>query len=280
MSIESLTNQIASIDRDIHSLQQQLHSIDSRLIAKRKEENGLLDRISKEKDLKRVVNLQHELARKTQETANIEKEKSNKQKAIHDKERKKYDLLQQRGKEEHREMEKTKEEHLELLKLQQEISRERNFHESYFQQLVLPNLPLIDRRTYDVFVSHASEDKDFVDPFVNALNEKGLSVWYDSTIMQVGMSLRRAIDKGLVNSRFGIVMLSQHFFKKEWPQKELDALFSKETEGTEVILPLWHNISKDQVQAHSRLLADKIALSTAQYTIAELADKIAVVVNE
>jgi len=279
MSIDSLTNQISSMDREIYSLQQQLHSIDNRLIAKRKEENGLLDRISKEKDLTRVVSLQRDQIRKGQEVTAIEKEKSNKEKTIHDKEKKRYDLIQQRSKEEQRERDKTKKEHLELLKLQQEISRERNYDAIYFQQLSLPKQPTAVFRTYDVFVSHASEDKDFVDPFVEALEEKGLSVWYDTTIMQVGMSLRRAIDKGLTNSRFGIVVLSQHFFKKEWPQKELDALFSKEFDGTEVILPLWHNISKDQVQAHSRLLADKIALSTAQYTIAELVDKIAAVVK-
>ncbi|MBL7152784.1 MAG: toll/interleukin-1 receptor domain-containing protein [Phycisphaerae bacterium] len=32
---------------------------------------------------------------------------------------------------------------------------------------------------YDVFVCHASEDKDSVEPFAEALRDKGLSVWYD-----------------------------------------------------------------------------------------------------
>ena len=68
---------------------------------------------------------------------------------------------------------------------------------------------------YDVFISHASEDKDeVVRPLANALKERGVTVWYDEFEMRIGDSLRRKIDKGLANSRFGIVVISRDFIKK------------------------------------------------------------------
>lgn len=82
---------------------------------------------------------------------------------------------------------------------------------------------------YDVFISHASEDKD---DFVRELAEKskvaGLKVFYDEMTLTWGDSLRAKIDYGLANSRFGVVVLSEAFFQKEWPQRELDGLFSME----------------------------------------------------
>ncbi|MBA7526390.1 hypothetical protein ES705_18552 [subsurface metagenome] len=70
-------------------------------------------------------------------------------------------------------------------------------------------------KRYDVFISHASEDKDeIVRPLAYALQAEGLSVWYDEFEMKIGDSLRRKIDKGLANSRFGIVVLSKSFIKK------------------------------------------------------------------
>ena len=87
----------------------------------------------------------------------------------------------------------------------------------------------------------------------------------------MGDSLRRKIDQGLANSRFGIVVLSKHFFSKEWPQKELDGLLSLEVEGGTRILPIWHEISKDEVARHSPMLADKIALNTSLKSTSEIA---------
>jgi len=64
-------------------------------------------------------------------------------------------------------------------------------------------------REYDVFISHASEDKDdVVRPLAHALQDGGLKVWYDEFELKIGDSLRRKIDSGLAKSRFGIVALS------------------------------------------------------------------------
>lgn len=70
-------------------------------------------------------------------------------------------------------------------------------------------------RKYDVFISHASEDKDaVVRPLAISLQQKGLKVWFDEFELRIGDSLRQKIDKGLANSRFGIVVLSKNFIKK------------------------------------------------------------------
>ena len=137
-----------------------------------------------------------------------------------------------------------------------------------------------DSPAYDVFISHASEDKDdVVRPLAAELAAAGLSVWYDEYELRVGDSLRRKIDKGIAHSRYGIVVLSPAFFAKNWTQYELDGLVTKEMSGTQVILPLWHNLSRDELISHSPSLADKVALSTANYTVAEIANEITAAVT-
>lgn len=119
-------------------------------------------------------------------------------------------------------------------------------------------------KRWDVFVCHASEDKqEFVNGLAAELHSRGLNVWYDDFILTVGDGLRRSIDKGLLQSRFGIVVLSPHFFSKQWPQRELDGLAQLEEGGTKVILPVWHKIDKEGVQSHSPTLADRIAVSSS-----------------
>jgi hypothetical protein len=129
---------------------------------------------------------------------------------------------------------------------------------------------------HDAFISHASEDKDdFVRLLAEKMRLRGMSVWYDEFSLGWGDSLRRKIDQGLASSRFGIVVLSENFFKKEWPQKELDGLVALEMAGRSRILPIWHKISKDEVAKYSPTLADKLALNTAVMTVDEIIDELA-----
>lgn len=129
-------------------------------------------------------------------------------------------------------------------------------------------------KQYDFFISHATEDKASVaQPLAEALEAKGAKVWLDKFAMSVGDSLRKSIDEGLAHSRYGIVILSEVYFKKFWTEKELNGLFAKQEDGEKVILPVWHNVSKDVVKQHSPILADMLALKTADFTIDELADE-------
>jgi hypothetical protein len=118
---------------------------------------------------------------------------------------------------------------------------------------------------YDVFLSHASEDKtDFVVPLAEALAVRGVRVWFDKQQLMLGDSLSRKIDEGLALSRFGAVVLSPAFFAKEWPQRELDGLVARETAlGVKVILPIWHKITRDEILKFSPTLAGKLAARTS-----------------
>ena len=117
----------------------------------------------------------------------------------------------------------------------------------------------------DVFISHATEDKDaFVRPLAEALMRRGVQVWFDEYSLKLGDSLMRSIDQGLARCRFGIVVLSPAFFSKEWPQKELAGLASRESEGQKIILPIWHNITATEVRKFSPMLSDRFAVSSGE----------------
>lgn len=82
--------------------------------------------------------------------------------------------------------------------------------------------------TWDVFVSHASEDKSaFVRPLAQSLKRLGFDVWYDEFSLSPGMSLSRSIDDGLARCRFGIVVISQSFIRKPWPEREIRGLVAR-----------------------------------------------------
>lgn len=125
---------------------------------------------------------------------------------------------------------------------------------------------------YDVFISHASEDKaDFVEPLALALKIAGVKVWYDNLVLEWGDTLRGNIDRGLSDSRFGLVVLSRAFLKrKRWTEHELDALFSREQSGNKVILPIWHGIEREDLVAYSPAFADRLAKNSATDSIAEM----------
>lgn len=136
-------------------------------------------------------------------------------------------------------------------------------------------------KDYDVFISHASEDKDDVArPLAEALRKNGLSVWYDEFELRIGDSLRRKIDKGIANSNFGVIVISRDFISKGWTNYELDGLITRAVNGEQTMLPIWHNITKREVINYSPSLADKLARSTTDFTVEEIADEIADLIQE
>lgn len=133
---------------------------------------------------------------------------------------------------------------------------------------------------YDVFISHASEDKEnLVFPLASQLQSFGVKVWYDQFELKVGDSLSRSIDKGLAQSKYGIVIISPYFLKKNWPEYELRGLVSREIQGEKVILPIWQGVSREDVLAYSPTLADKYSLDASRLGIARLTIKIIQVVR-
>lgn len=138
-----------------------------------------------------------------------------------------------------------------------------------------PSPSLSADRPFDFFISHASEDKpEFVAALSSELSALGAQVFYDDATLKYGDSLRRNIDAGLRNSRYGVVVLSTAFFKKEWPARELDGLTALEVGGKTRIIPIWHKVSKDEVAAYSPVLADKLALNTSLMGVKEIASEL------
>jgi TIR domain len=128
---------------------------------------------------------------------------------------------------------------------------------------------------WDVFISHASEDKDaVVRPLAEELRGRGVRVWYDEYELKIGDSLRTSIEQGLAQSRRGIVIISPDFFKKHWTREELNGLTALEAAaGAHRVLPVWHNIDHAEVASQAPMLADRVA-ATTDLSIPELAVKL------
>jgi hypothetical protein len=146
-----------------------------------------------------------------------------------------------------------------------------------------PAEPQISRQTakLDVFLSHASEDKDAIArPLYQALIDAGLTVWFDEAALRLGDRLRRKIDEGLARCNYGVVIISPNFLNKEWPQLELDGLAARETAGGKtIILPIWHDIGQAAIAQKSPTLADRVAAKSTE-GIPALVEKIIQVVRQ
>jgi hypothetical protein len=119
-----------------------------------------------------------------------------------------------------------------------------------------PNTPAPEPGLFDVFVSHATEDKPYVEPLVKALEAAGIRVWFDKTTLEWGDDLRSSIDRGLANCRYGIVVFSKTFLgRKKWTEYELNSLFALEQSSRKVILPIWHGISRADLIQYSPAFA-------------------------
>lgn len=92
----------------------------------------------------------------------------------------------------------------------------------------------------DIFICHASEDKsDVVRPLVLSFEQAGISYWYDEAEIKWGDSITQKVNEGLRISRYVIVVLSESFMRKKWPQRELNSALNIEASSGDVrVLPL------------------------------------------
>ena len=104
-----------------------------------------------------------------------------------------------------------------------------------------------------------------------------LRVWYDTSQIKWGDSMRAKIDEGLKKSKFGVVVLSPDYIKegKYWTKAELDGLFQLESVNGKTLLPVWHNLTKKEVMAYSPIIASRLAMTTASMTPSEIAEELA-----
>lgn len=273
MSISTISNNITRLLKEIADLRHK-KSLEVRKENAAKEKILSIQKtITKNTSLTTLNSKMSEISRKDKEVGDSQSKQADFDKKLADKEGR---LLKER-------QALTKAETAEQKKLDDlEKKRQReqlDFQRKLKQEITKIEAPqqsldsVLDDEKYDFFISHASEDKeDFVKPLAETLESMGVRVWYDEFSLKVGDSLTKSIDQGLINSKFGVIVLSKVFMKKQWTNYEFKSLVSREMHrGKKVILPIWHEISKNDVMAFSPHLADKVALNSSTQTIEEIA---------
>ena len=133
--------------------------------------------------------------------------------------------------------------------------------------------PSLSDKKFDIFISYASEDSDYVDKLEEAFKNANFSVWRDKSNIAWGQSIRQSIDSGLAKSKFGLIVLSSKYIQKYWTAYELDGILNKESStGRQMILPLWHNVTKDEIDMKSPSLSNRLALDTRISSLDEIVD--------
>jgi hypothetical protein len=113
------------------------------------------------------------------------------------------------------------------------------------------------------FISHDSRDKaDIAEKIALQLQKFMCPVWYDQFSLRVGDSLRESIEAGLKECHKCILVLTPNFLNnKGWTKREYETIFTREmVEQNKVILPVWHEISPQDVYQYSPILADRVAV--------------------
>ncbi|MDT2759313.1 toll/interleukin-1 receptor domain-containing protein [Enterococcus xiangfangensis] len=135
------------------------------------------------------------------------------------------------------------------------------------------NDPSLSDKEFDIFISYASEDSEYVDKLEESFKNADFSVWRDKSNIGWGQTLRQSIDNGLIKSKFGLVVLSSKYIQKYWTGYELDGILNKESStGRQMILPLWHNVTKDEIDKKSPSLSNRLALDTRINSLDEIVE--------
>jgi hypothetical protein len=275
MSVEQYQRTLNLLDKDIANLEGKKATVDIKIAELKIKIEKASDQARKTKiastvksKLNQISGWEKDLAKKTKDSSDYGKKISDKRK----KRNEAYLKLQ-------------KEEKLEGKKKEKAIKEMQASYESRIDELLNQVTAPLEKNvsfyqesdeTYDVFVSHAWEDKEtFVDEFVLDMQRLGIKVWYDKEKIGWGDSMRAKIDEGLKKSKFGIAIISPNYIatEKYWTKAELDGLFQLESINGKFLLPIWHNITKQQIIEYSPIIANKKALSTAIMTIKEIAEE-------
>ena len=144
--------------------------------------------------------------------------------------------------------------------------------ESVEKRAALPDLR-------DVFLCHAWDDrKEAATELHDLLVSRGVTVWFSEKDVLLGTSLLREIDKGLVKSRVGIVLVTPALLKRVQAEgiadKELSVLLARD-----LLVPIVHNTTYEALRDVSPLLGSRSGLSTKEETMAEVAAKLAELVS-
>ncbi|MGH3119192.1 MAG: toll/interleukin-1 receptor domain-containing protein, partial [Gaiellales bacterium] len=106
------------------------------------------------------------------------------------------------------------------------------------------------------------------------LKANGATVWFSEEDIPLGSLMTREIDKGLRNSRIGIVLVTPALLKsienEGIAEKELAVLLNSRR-----VVPVTHGVTFDQLYDVSPMLASHAGLNTADSSLDDVAAKIA-----
>lgn len=133
----------------------------------------------------------------------------------------------------------------------------------------------LDPREYDTFLSYARIDGgEVASALRDALEDLGVAVWFDEVAIIPGRSQSLQMDAGLQKARSGVALLTPAYLTgRFWTERELGALLSKN-----VLIPVLHNVTFDDVKKYSGILPDLAGFTTAQDSVEDIAKKIAAAV--
>lgn len=275
MSISQYQRTVNTLDKDIADLEKKKAGKDKEIAVLQNKINSTNRSITKNTSattlsskIKQISGWESDIAKKTKESADFGSK-------IADKRKKRSEAYLKLQKAEQDERKKAEKQNLQIIKNYE--NRINELQKQVIKQVVPTNFEKIQQvdEEYDVFISHAWEDKeDFVDELVKEMRNCDLKVWYDTDKLKWGDSMREKIDKGLSRSKYGVVVLSPNYISenKYWTKAELNALFQVETINGKTILPIWHQLTKKQVTEYSPIIADRKALTTADFTAKEMAE--------
>lgn len=119
---------------------------------------------------------------------------------------------------------------------------------------------MIRSELYDVFIGHASEEKESVaKPIYESCEEIGIKAFLDEIYLEWGDSLTEKINSALGKSKFFLAILSVSSIKKSWPKREFNSALAREISGEQILLPLIVG-DKRAILSELPLIADKIYL--------------------
>lgn len=155
------------------------------------------------------------------------------------------------------------------------ISKDRDFIDKMngVEKVEVPKYQAKTLPEYDVFISHANQDKeDLIEKLYQSLQKLGISIFYDKESLEWGDNWKERILNGTKKAEFAIIVISENFFDREWTERELSEFLNRQNRnGQKLILPIVHNITMQQLQEKYPNVADIQAIDSSKYNCDQIA---------
>ncbi|MGV3354608.1 toll/interleukin-1 receptor domain-containing protein [Streptococcus orisratti] len=267
MSKITLENQEARYIRELAKYQSDF----SRSLSK---ENKALEKSSsasqkllKAKTTSRISSLHREIARENKIVSEEKKRQARYQRKISELNKKlgktQSELTILRDKELKAQLEKIKFEQQQKISQLEDSKMETNFDNRQIKE-------------HDIFFSYAHENSDYADSLVKKLLEENIDVVFDKNDLKWGDSIVDFINEHMIGVKFAIILVTPEYLSKYWTQYELKSLLQRHSgmNGESLILPIWHNITKEDIAKRNIALTDFNAMVTTINSQDEIVDNV------